>query len=94
MKCRQQNLHPQHYAPLHLEVSSIPMHLIVMDLIGKFKLSPLRHKYSLTVIDIWMKLTWCIPLFTKQADEVVHGHIVNVYSKFAGLYQILSDSNT
>ena len=37
LKCRQQNLCQQHYARLHVEVPSEPIHIIVMDLIGKFK---------------------------------------------------------
>ena len=40
IKCKQQNLHPQHYAQLHFEVPSVPMQFIAMDLIGKFKPSP------------------------------------------------------
>ena len=40
IKCRQQNLHPQHYEQLHLKVPSMPMHFNVMDLIGKSKPLP------------------------------------------------------
>ena len=38
IKCRQLNLHTQHYAQLHLEVPSMPLHFIITDLIGTFKL--------------------------------------------------------
>ena len=37
IKRRPQNLHPQYYAQLHLEVPMMPMHFITMDLIGNFK---------------------------------------------------------
>ena len=40
--CRQQNLHHKHYRQLHLEVPLMPMHFIVMDLIGELKPSPQR----------------------------------------------------
>ena len=52
MKFRQQNLHPQCYAKLHLEVPLIPMLFIVMDLIGKFKPLLQGHQYTLTLIDM------------------------------------------
>ena len=64
-KCSHQNLNPQHYAQLNLEV---PM----MDLIGKFNLSLQGHQYALAVIDILMNYIWCILLHTKDADKVVH----------------------
>ena len=94
IKSRQQNLHPQCYAQLHFEVPSMPMHFSVMDLIGKFKLVPQGHQNTLTVIDILMNYTWCIPLFAIEADIVVHVYLVNVYSKFGGLHQILSYNGT
>ena len=31
MRCKQQNLCPQHYAQLQLEVPLMPMHFIVVD---------------------------------------------------------------
>ena len=40
--------------------------------ITKIKLSPKENQYALTVIDILTNYTWCIPLNTKEADEVVH----------------------
>ena len=52
IKCRQLNLCPHHNAPLHLEVPSTPMHSIMVDLKGKFKLSPQGHQYALTMIEM------------------------------------------
>ena len=37
--------------------------------------------------------TWCIPLFTKDVDKVVHAYLVNMYSKFGGSHKILSESD-
>ena len=51
MKCTQQNLHPQHYAQLHLEVPSMLMHFSAMDLVSRFKLSPQGHQYALIIIE-------------------------------------------
>ena len=67
---------------LPLKLPSMPMHFIVMDLIGKFKPLPHWHWYSLTVIDILINYTGCILVFMKEADKVVHAFFVNVYSKF------------
>ena len=58
IKCRQQNLHPQHCAQLHLELPSMSMHFTVIDLIGKFKPSPQGHQYALTAIDMLINYTW------------------------------------
>ena len=52
VKLRQQDLHLQHCAKLHLEVVAIPMQFISMDFIDKFKLLPQWYLYALTVIDI------------------------------------------
>ena len=42
LKCRQQNMHSQHYVQSHLEVPLSSMHFITMDLIGRFKPLPPR----------------------------------------------------
>ena len=75
---RQQNLHPQHDTQLNLEVLSMPMHLIAMDFIGKFKPSLYWYQYALTVIDILTNYTWCILLFTKEA-QMVHTYAVHMF---------------
>ena len=50
IKCIQQNLYHQHYAQFHLKVPSMPIHSIVIDLIGKFKLLPQGHQYALLLL--------------------------------------------
>ena len=56
---------------------SMPMHLIMMDLMGKFKPSPPGHQYALTVIDMLMNYTWCILFYTKETDNVLHAYVVH-----------------
>ena len=70
------------------------MHFTTMDLIGTFEVSPQGHQYALTVIDMLMNSTWCMLLFTKEANEVLHAYLVSVYSTFSGSHMILSDSTT
>ena len=41
-----------------------------------------------------MNYTLCIMLFTKEAYDVVHSYIINVYSTFGGPHNILSDNGT
>ena len=79
---------PSHYAQLHVEVQSDPMQLTVMDLIDKFKLFPQGYQYTITVIDLMINYTWCIPLHATE-DEVVHTYLVNVYSTFGGSHKTL-----
>ena len=67
IKCRHQNLHPQCYTQLHLDVPVMPMHFMAMDLMGKFKLLPQGHQFALTAIDMLTNYTWCILLFTKKS---------------------------
>ena len=38
--------------------------------------------------------TFCIPLKTKTAAEVVKAYVHNVYAKFGGSLKILSDNGT
>ena len=92
--CKHQNLHPQHYIQVDLEVPVMSMHFIVMDLMGKYKVSPQAHQYGLTVTNTLTNYTWCMLLFSKVADKVMHTYFVHMYSKFGGLHKILSDSGT
>ena len=71
------------------------MEFIFMDLIGEFHLpSQKGHRYVLTVICMLTGYTFCIPLKTKTASEVVKAYIDNVYAKFDGSLKILSDNGT
>ena len=66
-----------------------------MDLIGEFHPpSSKGHRYALTVICILMGYTFCIPLKTKTAAEVVKACVDNVHAKFGGSLKILSDNGT
>ena len=61
-----------------------------MNLRGEFQPpSSEGHRYTLTVICMLTDYTWCIPLYAKEASEVVQGYIEHVYSKFGGSVKIL-----
>ena len=38
--------------------------------------------------------TWCIPLKTKTADEVVKAYLDHIYSLFGGSVKIMTDNGT
>ena len=40
------------------------------------------------------KYTWCILLYTKEADEVVYTYLVNIYSTFGGSHTVFSDNGS
>ena len=70
------------------------MQFISMKLIGLFDPSSNGHHYILTVICMFTGYTFCIPLKTKTASEVVQAYIDEVYAKFRVSMKILSDSGT
>ena len=83
------------YAKLHFDTATFPMEFISMDLIGEFyPPSKSGHKYALTVIFMLTGYVFCIPLKSKQANEVLQAYIDNVYAKFSGSLKILSDNGT
>ena len=66
-----------------------------MDLIGEFHPpSSTVHRYALTIICMLTGYTFCIPLKTKTAAEVIKAYVDNVYAKFGGSLKILSDNGT
>ena len=70
------------------------MHFIMMDLKGKFKLSPKSNKYTLAVTGMLTNYSLCILLLTNKVGEVVHDYLVNVYYTFGGPHKSLSDNGT
>ena len=93
--CKKRNPQVVPYAKLHFDTATFPMEFISMDLIGEFyPPSKSSHKYALTVICMLTGCVFCIPLKSKQANEVLQTYIDNVYAKFGGSLKILSDNGT
>ena len=93
--CQKRNPQVVPYAKLHFDTATFPMEFISMDLIGEFyPPSKSSHKYALTVICMLTGYVFCIPLKSKQANEVLQAYIDNVYAKFGGSLKILSDNGT
>ena len=83
--CQQRNRQIVKYVQGQFKVPTTPMEFISMDLIDEFHPpSSKGHKYALTVICMLTGYTFCIPLKTKTAAEVVKAYVDNVYAKFGG----------
>ena len=94
-QCQRTNKQVVKYATLHFDVATFPMQFISMDLIGEFHPpSSRKHRYALTVISMLTSYVFCVPLKTKDAEEVIQAYIDNVYSKFGGSLKMLSDNST
>ena len=80
-QCQRRNKQVVQYAKLHFNVATFPMQFIYMDLIGEFHPPTSRkHKYALTVICMLTGYVFCVPLWTKTAEEVIQAYIDHVYS--------------
>ena len=66
-----------------------------MDLIDRFY-PPTSHGhcYALMAVCMLTGFTWCIPLKTKTADEVVKAYFDHIYSLFGGSVKIMTDNGT
>ena len=94
MMCQKRNIQAVKYAQLHISVPRLPVQYISTDLIGLFDPSSNGYHYTLMMICLLTGDTFCIPLKTKTASEVVQAYIDEVYAKFGGSIKILSDNGT
>ena len=70
--CQKRNLQVVPYAKLHFDTATFPKEFISMDLIGElYPPSRSGHKYALTMIRMLTGYVFCIPLRTKQSNEVL-----------------------
>ena len=93
--CHQRNRQVFCYAKLYFNVPEMSMQIISMDLIGEFHpKSSAGNDYALTVICMLTGYTFCVPIKTKTASEVVQAYIDSLYSKSGGSSDILSDNGT
>ena len=61
------------------------MDFICMDLIGEFHPpTSCGHRYALIAVCMLRGFTWCVPLKTKTAEEVVKAYMDHIYSNFGG----------
>ena len=77
--CQKQNITPVKYVTGQFSAPMAPIEFISMDLIGDFTPSSKGNKYALTVICMLTGYTFCIPIPSKKAPEVITAYIEGVY---------------
>ena len=95
MTCAKFNSKVQEFEKKHFASPSQPMEFISMDLIGEFiPASSQGNRYALTAVCMLTGYTFCIPLKTKTATEVVNAYMDNIYCTFGPSRKILTDNGT
>ena len=72
----------------------LSMQFFLMDLIGPFDPSSNGHYYALTVICMLTRYTFCVPLKTETAGEVIQAYIDEVYPKVWESLKIMMGNGT
>ena len=71
------------------------MEFIAMDLIGEFHpASSKGNRYTLTAVCMLTGFTFCIPLKSKCADDVIKAYIDHICCPFGPSRKILTDNGT
>ena len=72
-----------------------PKEFIAMDLIGEFHpASSKGNRFSLTAVCMLTGITFCIPLKSKRAEDVIKTYIVHICCTFGPSRKILTDNTT
>ena len=93
--CRKRNVVVMKYQKLHFMVPQSPMEFLSLDTIGEFHPpSSKGHRYALTAICMLTGFTFCIPMKTKSAEDIVNAYTLNIFTKFGGSTKMLTDNGT
>ena len=77
--CARHNVQMQELQKEHFSAPPQPMEFIAMDLIGKFHpASSKGNRYALTAICMLTGFTFCIPLKSKKAEDVVTAYLNHI----------------
>ena len=90
--CQKQNIVPVKYSQGHFSAPMVPMEFVSMDLVGDFVPSSKGNRYALAVVCMLTGCTFCMPVLSRGASDVVAACVDNVYAKFGGSGKILSDN--
>ena len=93
--CAKHNIKVQQLKNKHFKVPPQPMEFIAMDLIGEFHPpSSNGNRYALTAVCMLTGFTFCIPIKSKRAEDVVKAYMDNICCAFAPSKRILTDNGT
>ena len=85
----------QHCTNEHFSSKPQPMEFIAMDLIGEFHpASSKGNRYTLTAVCMLTGFTFCIPLTSKCAEDIIKAYIDHICYPFGPSRKILTDNST
>ena len=91
--CARHNIQTQELQKEHFSAPPQPMEFIAMDLIGEFHpASSKGNRYALTAICMLTGFTFCIPLKSKTAEDVVTAYLNHICCVFGPSKKILTDN--
>ena len=93
--CAKHNIKTQQLKNEHFSSPPQPMEFIAMDLIGEFHpASSKGNRYALTAVCMLTGFTFCIPLKSKHAEDVIKAYIDHICCPFGPSKKILTDNGT
>ena len=93
--CAKHNIKTQQLKNEHFSSPPQPMEFIAMDLIGEFHpASSKGNRYALTAVCMLTGFTFCIPLKSKPAEDVIRAYINHICCTFGPSRKILMDNGT
>ena len=93
--CARHNVQTQELQKEHFSAPPQPMEFIAMDLIGEFHpASSKGNRYALTAICMLTGFTFCIPLKSKRAEDVVTAYLNHICCIFGPSKKILTDNGS
>ena len=93
--CAKHNIKTQQLKNEHFSLPPQPMEFIAMDLIGEFHpASSKGNRFALTAVCMLTGFTFCIPLKTKCAEDVIKAYIDHLCCTFEPSRKILTDNST
>ena len=93
--CTKHNIKTQQLRNEQFSSPPQPMEFIAMDLIGEFHpASSKGNRFALTAVCMLTGFTFCIPIKTKKAEDVVNAYLNHICCTFGPSRKILTDNGT
>ena len=94
--CAKHNIKVQQIQKEHFKVPPQPIEFIAMDLIGEFHPPPSSkgNRYALTAVCMLTGFTFCIPIKSKKAEDVMKAYTDNICCVLRPSKKILTDNST
>ena len=93
--CAKHNIKIQQLKNEHFSSPPEPMEFIAMDLIGEFHpASSKGNRFALTTVCMLTGFTFCIPLKSKRAEDMIRAYIDHICCTFGPSRKILTDNST